>query len=46
MEMNDNKEIVAVGNIKNLIFSFRGLQIMIDRDLAELYRVPTKRLNE
>lgn len=44
--MNDNREIVAVGNIKNLIFSFRGSQIMIDRDLAELYGVPTKRLNE
>ena len=29
-----------------MIFSFRGLQIMIDRDLAELYGVPAKRLNE
>jgi len=29
-----------------MIFSFRGLQVMIDRDLAELYGVPTKRLNE
>jgi hypothetical protein len=43
--MDENK-IVAVGNIKNMIFSFRGLQVMIDRDLAELYGVPTKRLNE
>jgi len=44
--MNDENEIIAVNNIKNLIFTFRGLQLMIDRDLAELYGVPTKRLNE
>lgn len=44
--MNDNSEIIAVGNIQNMIFSFRVLQVMIDRDLAELYGVPTKRLNE
>lgn len=32
--------------IKNRIFNFRGIQIMIDRDLAEMYSVDTKRLNE
>ena len=42
-----NKNVAPlIGNIKNMIFSFRGLQVMIDRDLAELYGVPTKRLNE
>ncbi|NOZ45582.1 MAG: ORF6N domain-containing protein, partial [Chlorobi bacterium] len=35
-----------VSSIQNRIFTFRGLQVMIDRDLAELYDVPTKRLNE
>ena len=44
--MSDDNKLITVGNIKNMIFSFRGLQVMIDRDLAELYRVPTKRLNE
>jgi len=44
--MNDDNKMIAVENIKNMIFSFRGLQIMIDRDLAELYGVSTKRLNE
>ena len=44
--MSNDKSIIAVGNIKNMIFTFRGLQVMIDRDLAELYGVPTKRLNE
>lgn len=32
--------------IENRIFSMRGKQIMIDRDLAELYEVQTKRINE
>ncbi|WP_369682473.1 ORF6N domain-containing protein [Chryseobacterium koreense] len=32
--------------IENRIFTFRGLQVMIDRDLAELYNVEVKRLNE
>ena len=44
--MNTENKLVSIGNIKNMIFPFRGLQIMIDRDLAELYGVPTKRLNE
>jgi len=32
--------------IKNKIFTIRGVQVMLDRDLAELYGVSTKRLNE
>jgi 3-dehydroquinate dehydratase len=39
-------EIVKIENIQNRIFTIRGLQVMIDRDLAELYNVSTKRLNE
>lgn len=33
-------------SIENRIFTIRGLQVMVDRDLAELYQVETKRLNE
>ncbi|MCP5514988.1 MAG: ORF6N domain-containing protein [Spirochaetales bacterium] len=29
-----------------MIFTIRGIQVMIDRDLAELYQVENKRLNE
>ena len=29
-----------------MIFSIRGVQVMIDRDLAMLYGVTTSRLNE
>ena len=32
--------------IENRILTFRGKPVMIDRDLAELYGVETKRLNE
>lgn len=32
--------------IENRIFTIRGMQVMIDRDLAELYGVETKRINE
>lgn len=32
--------------IENRIYTMRGVQVMVDRDLAELYGVETKRLNE
>ena len=43
-----NKEIAVYkpSDIRDRIFTFRGVQVMIDRDLAELYDVSTKRLNE
>ena len=36
----------ATQPIENLIFEIRGQQVMLDRDLAMLYGVETKRLNE
>ena len=39
-------DIVHVENIKEKIFFIRSERVMIDRDLAELYGVETKRLNE
>lgn len=46
--MADDKLPVIVENreIQSMIFTFRGKQVMVDRDLAELYQVQTKRLNE
>lgn len=32
--------------IESRILTIRGRQVMVDRDLAELYQVDTKRLNE
>jgi len=34
------------GTIQNKIYTIRNLQVMLDRDLAELYGVETKRINE
>ena len=41
-----NDEVVFTTPVESRIMSIRGNQIMIDRDLAELYGVETKRLNE
>lgn len=41
-----NDEVVVSTPVESRIMSIRGNQIMIDRDLAELYGVETKRLNE
>ncbi|NQU78700.1 ORF6N domain-containing protein [Candidatus Woesearchaeota archaeon] len=43
--MNETS-MIAKNSIKNKIHTIRGLQVMLDRDLAELYEVETKRLNE
>jgi len=39
-------EIVSIANITGLIYLIRGKKVMLDRDLAELYGVETKRLKE
>ena len=39
-------EPVASDSIRSRIFTVRGVQVMLDRDLAELYGVPTKALNQ
>ena len=43
--MSKNLEI-SENSIKKKIYTVRGIQIMIDYDLANLYAVKTKRLNE
>ena len=37
---------VSVELIERRIYVIRGQKVMLDSDLAELYQVPTKRLNE
>ncbi len=39
-------EIIPKEVIEQRIFLIRGQKVMLDRDLAKLYEVPTKRLNE
>ena len=38
--------IVPYERIENRIYLLRGRKVMLDRDLAELYDVPTKVLNQ
>jgi len=46
--MSKKKAEVAIPDeiVISKIFIVRGKKVMIDTDLAELYAVPTKRLNE
>ena len=46
--MIEDKNLTIVENreIQNMIYTFRGRQVMIDRDLAYLYNVETKVLNQ
>ena len=37
------KEMIS---IDDMIYEVRGVQVMLDSDLAELYQVETKRINE
>lgn len=39
-------DLIPAERIENRIFLIRGLKVMVDRDLAKLYGVTTKRLNE
>jgi hypothetical protein len=39
-------QIIPVGQIEQTILLIRGQRVILDADLARLYGVPTKRLNE
>ncbi len=43
--MNEKNDLV-LKEIKNKIYTIRGVQVILDSDLAEFYQVETKRLNE
>ena len=38
--------LISNNSIKNKIYTIKGMQVMLDSDLAELYCVSAKRLNE
>ena len=44
--MSEERSVVAVEQVESRILVIRGKKVMLDRDLAELYGVTTKRLNE
>lgn len=44
--MSKKKSLVPVERIERMIFILRDQKVMFDYDLADLYGVSTKRLNE
>lgn len=46
--MKDENALIPIDetNITDIIYTIRGKQVMLDSDLASLYQVTTKRLNE
>lgn len=45
-EVPDGASIIPIQRAERLILLIRGQKVILDSDLAELYGVPTKRLNE
>ena len=41
-----SKKDIAIDIVSGKILMIRGKRVMLDRDLAQLYGVPTMRLNE
>ena len=46
LEQVEGQQLSVENKVESLIRGIRGQQVMLDRDLAELYGVETKRLNE
>ena len=44
--MEENQLVLSADNIKRKIYTIRDVQVMIDTDLAELYNVETRALNQ
>jgi hypothetical protein len=44
--MNDFVSKIDIKKVQNQIFTIRGIQVMVDRDLADLYEVKVKALNQ
>ena len=45
-EMRDRQDIIVVDQIEPLIRDIRGQKVLLDKDLATLYGVPTRTLNQ
>ena len=41
-----SKEIISIGRIAHRILNLRGQKVLLDRDLAMLYGVETRALNQ
>ena len=46
VERNEKEEALITRDVESLIITMRNQKVIIDRDLAEIYGVETRRLNE
>jgi hypothetical protein len=46
VERNKKEEALITRDVESLIITMRNQKVIIDRDLAEIYGVETRRLNE
>ena len=44
--MEEELSMLTNDEIKSLIYTIRGKQVLLDSDVAMLYHYPTKRINE
>jgi hypothetical protein len=44
--ITEQSSLVSINEVRNLIYSIRNQQVMLDSDLAALYQADTGRLNE
>ena len=44
--MKETKELLTTNDIRSKVYIIRGQQVMLDKDLAELYGYEVKRINE
>jgi hypothetical protein len=44
--MKNELKILSESDLKNKIYFIRGVQVMLDSDLAEIYGYEVKRFNE
>lgn len=44
-KLNPHCIMNIIRSIQNRIYEIRGVRVLLDRDLADLYEVPTKSLN-
>lgn len=44
--MKENSYGLALRHIENKIFTIRGVQVMLDRDLAQMYQTETRTLKQ
>ena len=44
--MEETKELITTDDIRSKVYIIRGQQVMLDKDLADIYGYDVKRLNE